>query len=107
MGGRVRNSSHPKPRRGRGPLGVAGGVIFVFMNTAAITTYIELNPLVRFGKPVVKGTRTTVAEVLEMLANGMSAADIAEDFPAIGAAQVRACLLYAAYRESIVLQAAA
>jgi uncharacterized protein (DUF433 family) len=51
--------------------------------------------------------RTTVAEVLEMLANGMSAADIEEDFPAIGAAQVRACLLYAAYRESVVLQAAA
>jgi len=81
--------------------------IFAAMDTAAITPYIELNPQVRFGKPVVKGTRTTVAEVLEMLANGMSAADIAEDFPAIGAAQVRACLLYAAYRESMVLQAAA
>lgn len=77
------------------------------MDTAAITAYIELNPQVRFGKPIVKGTRTTVAEVLEMLANGMSTADIAEDFPAIGVAQVRACLLYAAYRESIVLQAAA
>jgi len=37
----------------------------------------------------------------------MSAADVAEDFPAIGAAQVRACLLYAAYKESIVLLAAA
>ena len=73
------------------------------MDTAAITTYIELNPQVRFGKPVVKGTRTTVAEVLEMLANGMSAADIADDFPAIGPEQVRACLLYAAYKESVVL----
>ena len=27
------------------------------MDTAAITAYIELNSLVRFGKPVVKGTR--------------------------------------------------
>ena len=60
--------------------------IFAATDTADITAYIELNPQVRFGKPVVKGTRTTVAEVLEMLANGMSAADIAEDFPAIGAA---------------------
>ncbi|PJJ48746.1 DUF433 domain-containing protein [Hymenobacter chitinivorans] len=73
------------------------------MDTAAITAFIELNPPVRFGKPVVKGTRTTVAEVLEMLANGMSAADIEEDFPAIGAEQVRACLLDAAYKESVVL----
>lgn len=77
------------------------------MDTLAITALIESNPLVRFGKPVVKGTRTTVAEVLEMLANGMSTADIEEDFPAIGAAQVRACLLYAAYKESVVLLAAA
>lgn len=92
---------------GRGNCVLAGGVIFTGMDTVAITAYIELNLQVRFGKPVVKGTRTTVAEVLEMLANGMSAADIAEDFPAIGAAQVRACLLYAAYRERIVLQAAA
>lgn len=75
------------------------------MDTAAITAHIELNSQVRFGKPVVEDT--TVAEVLEMLANGMSAADIAEDFPAIGPAQTRACLLYAAYKESVVLLAAA
>lgn len=55
------------------------------MDTAAITAYIELNPQVRFGKLVVKDTRTTVAEALKMLANGMSTADIEEDFPAIGA----------------------
>ena len=77
------------------------------MNPADIAAYIELNPEIRFGKPVVRGTRTTVAEVLEMLANGMSAADIAEDFPALTAAHVRACLLYAAYKESVVLLAAA
>ncbi|SDX34917.1 DUF433 domain-containing protein [Hymenobacter psychrophilus] len=77
------------------------------MNSAIIHEHIALNPEVRFGKPIVKGTRTTVAEVLEMLANGMSASDIAEDFPAIGPEQVRACLLYAAYKESIVLLAVA
>ena len=77
------------------------------MNPATITAYVELNPQVRFGKPVVRGTRTTVAEVLEMLANGMSAAQIEEDFPAIGPAQICACLLYAAYKESVVLLAAA
>ena len=77
------------------------------MDLAAITAYIESNPQVRFGKPVVKDTRTMVAEVLEILANNMSAADIAEDFPAIGPAQVRACLRYAAYEESMVLLAAA
>ncbi|WP_262490232.1 DUF433 domain-containing protein [Hymenobacter coccineus] len=51
----------------------------------------------RFGKPVLKGTRTTVAKVLEMLANGMSTADSTEDFPVIGPAQVGACLLRAPF----------
>jgi len=73
------------------------------MDVSRITAFIELNPQIRFGKPVVKGTRTTVAEVLEMLANGMSVQEIEEDFPAIGAEQIRACLLYAAYKESVVL----
>lgn len=47
------------------------------MNSAEITQYITLNPEIRFGKPVMKGTRTTVAEVPEMLANGMTAEQIA------------------------------
>jgi hypothetical protein len=34
-----------------------------------------------------------------MLANGMSMADIVENFLAIGAEQVRICLLYVAYQE--------
>lgn len=66
------------------------------MNLTDITAYIEVNSEIRFGKPIVKGTRTTVAEVLEMLANGMSAADIQEDFPALGPEQVRACQEYEA-----------
>jgi uncharacterized protein (DUF433 family) len=39
---------------------------------------------VPFGKPVVKSMRTTVVEVLEMLANDMSAADIQKGLSAMG-----------------------
>lgn len=77
------------------------------MDTTATTQYVELNPEIRFGKLILRGTRTTVAEVLEMLVNGMSAEAIQGDFPAITATHVQACLLYAAYKESIVLLAAA
>lgn len=76
------------------------------MNHALITAHIVADPQVRFGKPIIRGTRTTVAEVLEMLANGMSNEEIGHDFPAIGPEQVRACLLYAAYEASVVLLAA-
>jgi uncharacterized protein (DUF433 family) len=61
--------------------------------------YIEINPEKRFGKPVIKGTRISVYDVLSWLANGMSVAEIVEDFPELNEDQIRACLAYAASRE--------
>jgi len=43
--------------------------------------YIALNPHVRFGKPTIIGTRITVFDVLNLLANGMSKKEIIDDFP--------------------------
>ena len=34
--------------------------------------YIEVDPNIRFGKPVLKGTRITVYDVLQWLASGLS-----------------------------------
>jgi uncharacterized protein (DUF433 family) len=48
------------------------------------------------GRPVIKGTRVRVTDVLEMLAGGASAAEIAEDFPYVSEDDVRAALAYAA-----------
>jgi uncharacterized protein (DUF433 family) len=48
------------------------------------------------GRPVVAGTRVRVTDVLEMLAGGASAAQVAEDFPYISEADARAVLAYAA-----------
>ncbi len=64
--------------------------------------YIEINPEVRFGKPVIKGTRITVADVLKMLGNGMKINDIIEDFPTLGEEQIYACLLYSAEKERML-----
>jgi uncharacterized protein (DUF433 family) len=48
------------------------------------------------GRPVIKGTRVRVADVLEMLAGGSSAEQIAADFPYVSEGDVRAALTYAA-----------
>jgi uncharacterized protein (DUF433 family) len=48
------------------------------------------------GRPVIKGTRVRVTDVLEMLAGGASAAEIAEDVPYVSEDDVRAALAYAA-----------
>ena len=48
---------------------------------------------------LVSWGRDTVYDVLEYLAGGMSAAEIAEDFPELTEAHVRAALEFAALRE--------
>ena len=64
-----------------------------------IKKYIEINPQKRFGKPVLIGTRISVSEVLNWLANGMSMQEIVEDFPEVTKDGIKACLFYAASKE--------
>lgn len=60
---------------------------------------ITVDPVVRSGKPSIKGSRITVYDVLEYLAGGMSEAEILSDFPNLEAEDIRACLAFAAARE--------
>ena len=57
--------------------------------------HIEINPEIRFGKPVIKGTRISVGDVLGWLSVGMSVEEILLDFPQLKKEQVLACLAYA------------
>ena len=61
--------------------------------------YIEIAPEKRFGRPCIKGTRISVYDVLNWLANGMNKQDIIHDFPELTEEQINACLLFAADRE--------
>lgn len=60
---------------------------------------IVIDTAVRFGKPIVRGTRITVGDVLEYLASGMREEEILKDFPQLTLDDIRACLAYAAERE--------
>ena len=44
---------------------------------------IEINPDIMFGKPVIKGTRVTVEQVLYKLADGITVVEILKDHPHI------------------------
>jgi len=61
--------------------------------------YISINTEVRFGRPVLTGTRIAVYDVLNWLANGMSQEEILSDYPELTKDQILACLAYAANRE--------
>jgi uncharacterized protein (DUF433 family) len=60
---------------------------------------IVIDPNIRFGKPVVRGTRITVGDVLGYLAAGMSEAKFLAEFPHLTHEDVLACLGFAADRE--------
>lgn len=60
---------------------------------------IRIDPEIRGGKPIIRGTRITVSDILEYLASGMSHDEILADFPDLAAEDVRAALLWAADRE--------
>ena len=60
-----------------------------------IAPQIVVDPGIRFGKPVVKGTRITVEEVLGALAGGMDIKEIQEEY-ALTRNQVLAAIRYVA-----------
>jgi uncharacterized protein (DUF433 family) len=61
--------------------------------------YIEIVPDKRFGRPCIKGTRISVYDVLNWLANGMTKQEIMSDFPELTEDHINACLSFAADRE--------
>jgi uncharacterized protein (DUF433 family) len=62
-----------------------------------LSDQIALDPAVCHGKPVVRGTRVLVANVVGAIAAGQSHREILEDYPALTEAGIRACLEFAAY----------
>ena len=62
-------------------------------------TRITVEPGKRSGQPCIRGMRITVQDVLEYLAGGMTVQEVLTDFPELTAEDIRACLVFAAYRE--------
>lgn len=58
------------------------------------------NPEIFSGKPIIRGYRIRVQDVLEMLAGGMKEEEILSDFDYLEADDIKACLLYAALKMS-------
>ncbi len=57
---------------------------------------ITINPNQCGGRPCIRGVRIRVKDVLDMLAARVPEAEILEDFPDLEAADIDACLQFAA-----------
>jgi uncharacterized protein (DUF433 family) len=64
---------------------------------------ITIDPKIRGGKPIIRGLRYTVYDILSYLAAGMTAAEIIDDFPDLTEEDIQACLSFAADRERYVM----
>lgn len=60
---------------------------------------ITIDPLRRSGRPCVRDLRISVGDVLGWLAQGQTQQQIEADYPELTAADIRACLAWAAARE--------
>lgn len=67
-------------------------------STATLLERITQIPGQCGGRPCVRGMRIRVTDILEMLADNVSATEILEDFPDLELADIQACLLFAARR---------
>ena len=57
--------------------------------------YIESNPNVMLGKPIIKGTRITVELIIQKLSEGASHLQLLEAYPSLTANDILAALAYA------------
>ena len=67
---------------------------------------IAIEPGKRGGRPIIRGTRIAVADVLGWLAAGMTHEEVIADYPELTENHIRACLAYAADRERRLATAA-
>ena len=58
---------------------------------------ITFNPNIMGGRACIRGTRVTVALILNLVANGMSTEEIVEAYPYLEAEDIRQALHYAAW----------
>lgn len=61
-----------------------------------VNEWIDVNPEVMRGKPVIKGTRIPVELVVRKLGEGASISDLLEGYPNLTKQAIHAALLYAA-----------
>lgn len=61
---------------------------------------ITVDADVLVGKPAIKGTRVPVYLIVELVANGMTAKEILEEYPRLKEEDIKAALLYASRKET-------
>ncbi len=65
------------------------------MNNLQLLERITIDPKVKVGKPVIKGTRLIVEYVLNLLAHGATIDEIIVEYDGVMIEDIQACMLFA------------
>ena len=66
------------------------------MDNRELLDRIAIDPQVCFGKPCLRGHRSWVSLILDVLASGATTADLLDEYPQLDERDVLACLAYGA-----------
>jgi uncharacterized protein (DUF433 family) len=55
---------------------------------------ITIDPKVKMGKPVIRGTRLTVDYILNLLAQGATSEEITREYTSLTDEDIQACILF-------------
>ncbi len=77
-------------------------------NKEELLQRITIKPGVMSGRPVIRGMRFPVSNILELLASGLSVDDIINQHPVLEEDDIKAALLYASLKmnNTVVIHAA-
>jgi len=64
------------------------------MKDEELRARITIDPKVKMGKPVIKGTRLTVDYILNLVAQGATPAEITEEYSGLTEEDIQACILF-------------
>lgn len=66
------------------------------MDEKELLSRITIDPEICHGKPVVRGLRYPVENIIELMASGMTIPELLSDYPDLDEKDFYACLLFAA-----------
>lgn len=65
------------------------------VNKEELLQRITIDPKIMVGKPIIRGMRITVEQILEALAGGVTEKELLDDYPVLESDDIKAVLLYA------------
>jgi uncharacterized protein (DUF433 family) len=74
---------------------VFGKNLSKFISMEKLEEFIEINPKIMMGKPIIKGTRIPIEQIIEELASGYTRQEILNAHPRLNDEHITAALQYA------------